>query len=127
MFGFGKSPANNKATKQSSVNPPASSTSNPFDSDDESNAKQTLHLGKRASSESMLNVLDNAFDDKDRYKNDFRDSGGLENQSVQELEKYAAYKAEETTNSVNNCLRIAEDNKQDATRTLDSRYAACSG
>jgi synaptosomal-associated protein 25 len=112
MFGFGKSPANNKATKQSSVNPPASSTSNPFDSDDESNAKQTLHLGKRASSESMLNVLDNAFNDKDRYKNDFRDSGGLENQSVQELEKYAAYKAEETTNSVNNCLRIAEDIKQ---------------
>ncbi|KAG6759886.1 hypothetical protein D5086_020297 [Populus alba] len=123
MFGFRKSPANNKATKQSSVSPPASSTSNPFDSDDESNAKQTLHLGKRASSEAMLNVPDNAFDDKDRYKNDFRDSGGLENQSVQELEKYAAYKAEETTNSVNNCLRIAEDIKQDATRTLDTLHA----
>ncbi|XP_011015772.1 PREDICTED: putative SNAP25 homologous protein SNAP30, partial [Populus euphratica] len=92
-------------------------------SDDESNAKQTLHLGKRASSESMLNVPDNAFDDKDRYKNDFRDSGGLENQNVQELEKYAAYKAEETTNSVNNCLRIAEDIKQDATRTLDMLHA----
>ncbi|KAL9389169.1 hypothetical protein Peur_017774 [Populus x canadensis] len=86
MFGFGKSPANNKATKQSSVNPPASSTSNPFDSDDESNAKQTLHLGKLASSESMLN-------------------------------------AEETTNNVNNCLRIAEDIKQDATRTLDMLHA----
>ena len=120
MFGFRKSPANNKATKRSSVNPPASSTSNP---DDESNTKQTLHPGKRASSAAMLNVPDNAFDDKDRYKNDFRDSGGLENQSVQELEKYAAYKAEETTNSVNNCLRIAEDIKQDATRTLDMLHA----
>jgi hypothetical protein len=50
MFGFRKSPANNKPTKQSSVNPPASFTSNPFDSDDESNAKQTLHHGKRTSS-----------------------------------------------------------------------------
>ncbi|RDX66441.1 putative SNAP25-likeous protein SNAP30, partial [Mucuna pruriens] len=57
--------------------------------------------------------------DKDRYKNGFRDSGGLENQSVQELENYAVYKAEETTNSVNNCLRIAEDIKEDATRTLE--------
>ncbi|CAK7326175.1 unnamed protein product [Dovyalis caffra] len=114
MFGFRKSPANNKATK----NPPASSASNPFDSDDESNAKQTLH-GKRTSSEPMLKVPNNAFDDRDRYKNDFHDSGGLENQSVQELEKFAAYKAEETTNSVNNCLRIAEDIRQDATRTLE--------
>ncbi|KAJ6720842.1 SYNAPTOSOMAL ASSOCIATED PROTEIN [Salix viminalis] len=123
MFGFRKSPANNEATKQSSVNPPASSTSNPFDSDDESSAKQTLHHGKRTSSEPMLNLPDNAFDDKDRLKNDFRDSGGLENQSVQELEKYAAHKAEETTNSVNNCLRIAEDIRHDATRTLDMLHA----
>jgi hypothetical protein len=123
MFGFRKSPANNKPTKQSSVNPPASFTSNPFDSDDESNAKQTLHHGKRTSSEPMLNVPNDAFDDRDGYKNDFRDSGGLENQSVQELEKYATYKAEETTKSVNNCLRIAEDIRQDATRTLDMLHA----
>lgn len=123
MFGFRKSPANNKPTKQSSVNPPASFTSNPFDSDDESNAKQTLHHGKRTSSEPILNVPNDAFDDRDGYKNDFRDSGGLENQSVQELEKYATYKAEETTKSVNNCLRIAEDIRQDATRTLDMLHA----
>ncbi|XP_029127769.1 putative SNAP25 homologous protein SNAP30 [Cajanus cajan] len=57
--------------------------------------------------------------DKNRYKNGFSNSGGLENQSVQELENYAVYKAEETTNSVNNCLRIAEDIREDATRTLD--------
>jgi hypothetical protein len=71
----------------------------------------------------MLNVPNDAFDDRDGYKNDFRDSGGLENQSVQELEKYATYKAEETTKSVNNCLRIAEDIRQDATRTLDMLHA----
>ncbi|XP_028761747.1 putative SNAP25 homologous protein SNAP30 [Neltuma alba] len=56
---------------------------------------------------------------KNRYKNNFQDSGGLENQSVQELENYAVYKSEETTKDVNNCLRIAEDIKGDATRTLD--------
>ncbi|CAM8884352.1 unnamed protein product [Rhodiola kirilowii] len=53
------------------------------------------------------------------YKNDFADSGGLENQSVQELENYAVYKAEDTTKTVNNCLKIAEDIRGDATRTLD--------
>uniref|UniRef100_A0A7N0UE14 t-SNARE coiled-coil homology domain-containing protein n=1 Tax=Kalanchoe fedtschenkoi TaxID=63787 RepID=A0A7N0UE14_KALFE len=53
------------------------------------------------------------------YKNDFADSGGLESQSVPELENYAAYKAEETTKTVNNCLKIAEDIRGDATRTLE--------
>ncbi|KAG5237208.1 SNAP25 protein [Salix suchowensis] len=99
MFGFRKSPANNEATKQSSVNPPASSTSNPFDSDDESSAKQTLHYGKRTSSEPMLNLPDNAFDDKDRLKNDFHNK------------------------QCYNCLRIAEDIRHDATRTLDMLHA----
>lgn len=130
MFGFRKSPAN-KATKQNSVDRPASSNSNPFDSDEESNAKQTLHQGRRTSSEPMLKIPNNPFDDdygergtssssaaRDRYKNDFHDSGGLQNQSVEELENYAVYKAEETTKSVNNCLRIAEDIRQDATKTL---------
>ncbi|KAK4777852.1 hypothetical protein SAY87_018039 [Trapa incisa] len=59
----------------------------------------------------------------DQYKNDFKDSGGLENQSTQELEKYAVHKSEETTSTVNNCLRIAEDIKDDATRTLDMLHA----
>lgn len=95
MFGFMKAPAN-KATKADQTDP--------FDSDDESN-------GKRQPA------------DDDRYKNGFRDSGGLENQSVQELENYAMYKAEETTSGVNNCLRIAEDIKQDATKTLDMLHA----
>ncbi|CAN4086280.1 unnamed protein product [Withania somnifera] len=51
-------------------------------------------------------------------KDDFRDSGGFENQTVQELENYAAHKAEETTKAVNNCMKIAEDIRQDATKTL---------
>ncbi|KAJ0980193.1 hypothetical protein J5N97_008448 [Dioscorea zingiberensis] len=55
---------------------------------------------------------------KNGYKNDFRDSGGIENQSVQELENYAVYKAEETTQKVNGCLKIAEEIREDATRTL---------
>ncbi|RWW29476.1 hypothetical protein BHE74_00040217 [Ensete ventricosum] len=55
---------------------------------------------------------------KNRYKNDFRDSGGIENQSVQELENYAVYKSEETTNKLNGCLRIAEEIREDATKTL---------
>ncbi|KAL4184326.1 hypothetical protein AMTRI_Chr10g450 [Amborella trichopoda] len=55
---------------------------------------------------------------RNHYKNDFRDSGGLENQTVEELEKYAVYKSEETTTTVNNCLKIAGEMKEDATRTL---------
>jgi synaptosomal-associated protein 25 len=55
---------------------------------------------------------------KKQYKDGFRDTGGLENQSVEELENYAAYKAEETTDTLNGCLRIAENIKQDATNTM---------
>ncbi|KAK9276354.1 hypothetical protein L1049_005886 [Liquidambar formosana] len=47
------------------------------------------------------------------YNNDSRDSGGLENQSVQELESYAVHKAEETTETVSSCLKIAEDIRED--------------
>ncbi|CAN0929468.1 Putative SNAP25 homologous protein SNAP30 [Linum grandiflorum] len=89
---------------------------------------------KRASSEPMM--IDSDSDDEDqqwrkkpsgatkkKYENGFKDSGGLESQSVQELEGYAVYKAEETTSTVNNCLRIAEDMKQDASKTLDMLHA----
>lgn len=57
-------------------------------------------------------------DARNKYKNDFRDEGGFENQSVQELENYAAHKAEETTSKVNDCLKIAEIIKEDASNTL---------
>lgn len=111
MFGFMKSPA-----KQKSVDP-----GNSYNSDSEDAKNNTLTPARRTSSEPIPNV-DNHYGSsasKDRYKNGFRDSGGLENQSVQELENYAVYKSEETTKSVNNCLRIAEDIRQDATKTLE--------
>ncbi|KAF8673524.1 hypothetical protein HU200_048607 [Digitaria exilis] len=52
------------------------------------------------------------------YRNDFRDAGGLESQSVQELERYAAYKAEDTTLRVQGCVRIAEEMRDTASKTL---------
>ncbi|KAE9605562.1 hypothetical protein Lal_00024540 [Lupinus albus] len=126
MFGFRKAPPSNPASG----------------SDNESQKKTTLTPDRRTASEPVVvpkskgNYFDDDDDDddwgrkpsstasssvgsKDRYKNGFRDSGGLENQSVQELENYAVYKSEETTNSVNNCLRIAENIREDATKTLD--------
>ncbi|KAL8150644.1 hypothetical protein V2J09_020452 [Rumex salicifolius] len=141
MLNFKKSPLQ-KLSKHSSVDPPITrgKFSNPFDSDDESDNKPTLAPAKRTTSEPSLisqGSNTNPFDDYDapsgegkqsatsygyaqrnKYKNDFRDSGGLENQSVQELESYAVYKSEETTKTVNSCLRIAEDIREDATRTL---------
>lgn len=140
MFGLRKSPL--KSSKHNTVDPvyPNSSRSNPFDSDDEMDVKHKNTSSRRTSSEPSLVLPDsstNPFDDdlgsgtssslysqsvtsatRNKYKNDFRDSGGLENQSVQELEGYAVYKAEETTKSVNNCLKIAEDIREDATKTL---------
>ncbi|XP_042438737.1 SNAP25 homologous protein SNAP33-like [Zingiber officinale] len=56
--------------------------------------------------------------ERNKYKNDFRDAGGIENQSVQELENYAVYKAEETTSKLNGVLKIAEEIREDASKTL---------
>lgn len=140
MFGLRKSPLN--LAKHRTVDPvnPVSSRSNPFDSDDELDNKPKYVSPRRTSSEPSLVIVDsgsNPFDDEQgrgvssssysyahtaevrkNYRNDFRDSGGVENQSVQELESYAVYKAEETTKSVNGCLKIAEDIRDDATKTL---------
>lgn len=55
---------------------------------------------------------------RSRYRNDFRDAGGMENQSVQELEGYAAYKAEDTTQRVQGCVRIAEEMRDTASKSL---------
>lgn len=134
MFGLRKSPAN--LPKHNSVDL-KSSKPNPFDSDDELDNKHTLNPSKRTTSEPSLADMTNPFHgdrvekgfsssskqslistSKYQYKNDFRDSGGIENQSVQELEGYAVYKAEETTKSVHGCLKVAEDIRSDATRTL---------
>ncbi|XP_023000657.1 SNAP25 homologous protein SNAP33-like [Cucurbita maxima] len=113
------------------------STPNPFESDDGVKAKQNQVSAQRTSSDPSLvaeNFGSNPFDDdhghapsssssltwseRNKYKNDFRDSGGIENQSVQELENYAVYKSEETTKAVNGCLKIAEEIRDDATQTL---------
>ncbi|KAF8104596.1 hypothetical protein N665_0171s0098 [Sinapis alba] len=107
MFGLFKSPGNNKV-------PNESSSSN--------NKGGTINAGRRTSSEPMLITPD--FDeDDDKYKNGFSNSGDLQSQTTEDLEKYAVYKAEETTKGVNNCLKIAEDIRSDATRTLDMLHA----
>ncbi|PRQ40680.1 putative target SNARE coiled-coil domain-containing protein [Rosa chinensis] len=123
MFGFLKSPA--KIAKQSSVDPGS------LDSETQSNEAK-ITPARRTTSEPVLITPDFGNEKPGKpstrgtspasYKNDFHDSGGLENQSVQELEKYAVYKSEETTQSVNNCLRIAEDIKGTATTTLDTLH-----
>ncbi|OMO71976.1 hypothetical protein COLO4_27917 [Corchorus olitorius] len=111
------------------------------DSDTEETATNTITPERRTSSEPVLLTPENNEEDnhgrrkqtsastrpspargRDRYKNDFKDSGGLQNQTMEELENYAVYKAEETTSAVNNCLRIAEDIRQDATKTLDTLH-----
>ncbi|XVE91589.1 hypothetical protein REPUB_Repub01dG0022900 [Reevesia pubescens] len=133
MFGFMR-------PWQKSVDPSAAcgSGSSPFESDTEDNKNNTA---RRTSSEPVLLIPDlndnhdhgrrkqtsastrpSPARDRDRYKNDFCDSGGLQNQTMEDLENYAVYKAEETTNSVNNCLKIAENIREDATRTLDTLH-----
>lgn len=107
-----------KVFKNNAAEPEASSY--PFDSDTESDSKQLKRDHKQTASAPTLPGLN--FNSENQYKNDFRDSGGLENQSVQELENYAAYKAKETTKSVNNCLKIAEDIREDATNTLTTLH-----
>ncbi|KAJ8483813.1 hypothetical protein OPV22_016298 [Ensete ventricosum] len=83
----------------------------PFDSDSE--PEMNPKHGRSSSGTATASAAA-----RNRYKNDFRDEGGLENQSVQELENYAAHKAEETTQKVNDCLKIAEIIREDASNTL---------
>ncbi|XP_073136700.1 SNAP25 homologous protein SNAP33-like [Henckelia pumila] len=135
MFGLKKSSLHRLSKHKSAEQGfPIKSSSKPFDSDNELNDRQSLKTSGRTSSEPSLiasNLNSNPFDDdtikeknllpstaRNKYKNDFRDSGGLENQTVQELENYAVHRAEETTKAVNNCLKIAEDMREDANKTL---------
>ncbi|CAH8312605.1 unnamed protein product [Eruca vesicaria subsp. sativa] len=111
----------------------SASKSNPFDSDDEfDDNKHTLKPSNKISPQPCVptkkNHSFNPFDDdednevekrlKPSFKNHLRDSGGVENQSVQELESYAVFKSEETTKTVQGCLKVAEGIRCDATRTL---------
>ncbi|XP_057481994.1 putative SNAP25 homologous protein SNAP30 [Actinidia eriantha] len=129
MFGFRKSPVHK--------------ASNPSTSDTE--LDKNLKLGRRTSSEPELitpNFKPNPFDDDDFHgrrgsstsssssaaRNKHKKGGGysdsedFDSMSVQELESYVVNKAEDTTKSVNNCLKIAEDIRKDATRTLDTLH-----
>lgn len=139
MSSLKKSPLNKNA-KQTSVNPknPSYSSSNPFDSDDELDHRTTRKPARKTFSEPTLdtpNFSPSPLDDsggkqttsssyslsstaRNRYKHDFHDSGGIENQSVQDLGDYAVYKSEETTQTVQSCLKIAEDMRENATSTL---------
>ncbi|KAL6537840.1 SNAP25 protein snap30 [Orobanche minor] len=125
MFGFRKSPIE-KPPRQKSVD------SNPFDSDTEldhknTTATTTINPSRRTCSEPTLPIPDD--DDDDDYFG--RGSSSLpahkqkrerKSMSVQELEGYAVNQAQETTKSVNNCLKIAVDIREDATRTLDTLH-----
>ena len=114
-----------------------SAANNPFESDsdsetqvkpvksqhhthDKSNPRDQLlsHAGDHKQASSTSHDHSRLSSARNVYKNDFRDDGGFENQSVQELESYAAHKAEETTEKLNGCVRIAEDIRDDASRTL---------
>ncbi|KAI9111522.1 hypothetical protein K1719_017212 [Acacia pycnantha] len=90
------------------------SKGNPFDDDDE----EEDYWGRGPSSTSSSSHSSSAA--KYRYKtNSGNHGGGLENQSVEELENYAVNKAEETTKGVRNCLKVAEDIREEATNTLE--------
>ncbi|XP_058070300.1 SNAP25 homologous protein SNAP33-like [Magnolia sinica] len=118
--GITKTPMGKVAKQRSSDT--GLSGSNPFDSDSDSELKSTpsgYNQGERRGAPSVSSspfAVSSAT--RNQYKNDFRESGGLENQSVQELENYAVYKAEETTMKVNSCLKIAEEIREDGTKTL---------
>ncbi|XP_042052811.1 putative SNAP25 homologous protein SNAP30 [Salvia splendens] len=93
MFGFRKGAA--PAEK-----PPRQTSNDPDDSDDEDSSSAPKNMGRRTASEPNLDSM-----------------------SVQELEGYAVNQAEQTTRSVNNCLKIAEDIRGDASRTLETLHA----
>lgn len=93
-------------------------------SDDESDKKRTSKP-TRTSSEPVLIKPD--FNDdmsaaRNKTRNGFRNKEELDMMSQQELEGYAVDRAEDTTKSVNNCLKIAENIREDATRTLDTLH-----
>uniref|UniRef100_A0A1J3JF07 SNAP25 homologous protein SNAP33 n=1 Tax=Noccaea caerulescens TaxID=107243 RepID=A0A1J3JF07_NOCCA len=96
----------NRISPQPSVGAAKNFSSNPFDDDDEEE-KEEAEKRLTSSSKPSLN-----FDAKSRHRNDFRDAGGVENQTIQQLE------SEETTRTVQGCLKVAQVIRSDATRTL---------
>ncbi|GMJ04637.1 soluble N-ethylmaleimide-sensitive factor adaptor protein 30 [Hibiscus trionum] len=120
MFGFMKSkqkPADEE-DNHNEITPDRRTSSDPVllaDSMEDDNGKGRK---KQTSASTRASPARN----RAKYKDDFRDSGGLEAQTTEDLEGYAVYKAEETTSSVNNCLKIAENIREDASKTLDTLH-----
>ncbi|XP_076953455.1 putative SNAP25 homologous protein SNAP30 [Bidens hawaiensis] len=90
--------------------------------------------GRRTASEPPVMVDSKDHFDDDDDDDDFfgkaknsqlkkKSKAELDNMSNQELENYAVDQAEETTKSVKNCLKIAEDIREDANKTLDTLHA----
>ncbi|CAN1137486.1 Putative SNAP25 homologous protein SNAP30 [Linum perenne] len=115
MFGFLKAapPANPDPPPANPDPAPRRTSSEPMKIDSDSDSDDEVQKWRKKPSAA----------EKKKYENGFQDSGGLESQSVQELESYAVYKAEETTSTVNNCLKIADDIRGDASKTLDMLHA----
>ncbi|KAG8366430.1 hypothetical protein BUALT_Bualt17G0078800 [Buddleja alternifolia] len=105
MFGFKKSPAES-ATKRNTNTPARRTSSEPtlITPDD---PEDFFGVGSSTSSSTST---------RNKQKKNF------DQMSIQELESYAVNESKETTKSVNNCLKIAEDIRGDATRTLDTLH-----
>lgn len=137
MFGFFKSPAKQGSVESGSS---ASTSASPLHSQAGSEKQNEMTPARRTSSEPVLitpdlksNLSDDDDDDyfgrrppssttKNRNKNNGRGKKDLDSMSVQELEDYAVNQAEDTTRSVNNCLKIAEDIREDGSRTLETLH-----
>ncbi|GAA0156197.1 hypothetical protein Leryth_001574 [Lithospermum erythrorhizon] len=107
---------------------------NPFDDDDDwgrpTSSSKTKNGGKGNVKINRSNPFDDD-DDRGRPTSLYKARNGVKGNSrdqdfdsmpVQELEGYGVNRAEETTTMVNSCLRIAEDIRQDATRTLETLH-----
>ncbi|KAK1415993.1 hypothetical protein QVD17_31781 [Tagetes erecta] len=113
MFGFRKAapPATKEAETEKKDAPAKKTTSEPD--------------AKKAAAKPINDDDDDDFFGKAKtstLKKKPKSKADLDNMSTQELEGYAVDQAEETTKSVNNCLKIAEDIRDDANKTLDTLH-----
>ncbi|CAL9229568.1 unnamed protein product [Arabidopsis halleri] len=88
---------------------------NPFDDTDDEKEEAAKNFS--------LNPFDDDDDDDKEVEKTFTSSlkfsDAKENrQTVQELESYAVYESEETTKTVKGCLKVAQEIRCDATKTL---------
>lgn len=98
--------------------PPRAFSARPVSKANCSKHSQHSHKENEEKGTSTFSFFSGFSAEGNRYRNDFSGSEGIENQSVQEVEEYAACKSEETTKKVNGCLRIAEEIRESASRTL---------